>query len=486
MILLIGNPAVASGPRGRLALALAGATLLLSNLAAAQSPAAQATAPIVVEGTVVPGAQSSAPTTTSLASPTPGGLAAVAETAAARGSTVTPEASAPGASGSQSAEVRLHDRGVFVLRRGVGELDVSARAAQASQALATAFKSPHAEVRLQADGEAAVVYVGDVPIVRLEPADAHAVGGAALGPYAEGIAAQLRAAVAEEQHRSAIAQVVFNLSLVVTLGLVALYLLKLAGRIALQWSTWLREHPHRVTGLRLKSFEVVGAPTVRVGASFAVGAGLWVARLALVYAWLVFTSSLFESTRGVAERLTGMVLAPLVQFLQRVVASLPTVLIGLLALVVMGLVLRATRLLFASVASGETRLSWLVPEHAVVVGVLIRVAIVLFTLLVLAPLVLGGERDLLGRIGLILLGALALGSVPLLANAAIGVVLLLQRHVRPGDEVQVGEARGKVLMIDWLATELLESDGAVVRVPHLYGMLRPMHRRRPAQVKGGT
>jgi small-conductance mechanosensitive channel len=120
---------------------------------------------------------------------------------------------------------------------------------------------------------------------------------------------------------------------------------------------------------------------------------------------------------------------------------------------------------------------WLPADLALVVGLLARGAIVLVTLLLVAPLVLGDERDLIGRIGVILLGALALGAVPLLANATAGALSLLLRQLKVGDELEIGSYRGRVVAQDLLAVELQEADGARVRVPHLYGLLRPARRR---------
>ena len=115
---------------------------------------------------------------------------------------------------------------------------------------------------------------------------------------------------------------------------------------------------------------------------------------------------------------------------------------------------------------------------------LARAALVLATLLLL-PLLVGAENGLPAQVGMLLLAALALSSIPLASAALIGTYSLLVSEYRPGEwiEVQVfGRAiAGEVTFVDFLHVRVVPPDGGEVRLPHLALLMAPVSRLARAQ-----
>src|SRR4029434_8060744 len=133
----------------------------------------------------------------------------------------------------------------------------------------------------------------------------------------------------------------------------------------------------------------------------------------VVYVWVLFVLSLFGPTREYGARLTGSVLRPAGAMLGRAGAALPMLVVAALLGLVVALVVRTLRLVFESIARGETTVRWISAELATPVGVLLRGAIVVLAVLVAAPLITGEDTGALSRLGTAVLLALALAAVPL-------------------------------------------------------------------------
>jgi small-conductance mechanosensitive channel len=181
----------------------------------------------------------------------------------------------------------------------------------------------------------------------------------------------------------------------------------------------------------------------------------------------VVVLSLFETTRGYTERLTGFVLAPLSQLMGRSMTALPLLVVASVAALAVFVLVRFVGLFLQSVARRETVLSWLPADLAPPASVLLRAAIVLGALIFGAPIVTGSADGSLGRSGAILLVALGLAATPLFASALLGALTLFGRRLALGEYIQVRGRLGRITAINLLELRLETSDRTEHRVPHL-------------------
>jgi hypothetical protein len=388
-----------------------------------------------------------------------------------------PSASAaPSASASavarSAAIVRVHERDVFTIRVPRAGQSAADRARLASAALETMLDAPDApEARVDEQGATAVVFVGKTPIVTLGEEDAEAEGAEiTLRTHAGTVATRVQEALRLERKRGAIAQTVFAFSLLVFSGLIAFLLLGRIGDVEEKLRAWMEKHPEVIPALRLGKIEVASSAAVRGAVSVALRIGERVAQVAIAYAWLLIALSLFEATRGYTERLTGFVVTPFSALVSRVGSALPVLVVGLIATIAVGLVVRFVGLFFGSVARGETKLGWLPQDLAGPTSVLVRSGIVIVALVVAAPLITGSDEGALSRAGVAALVTVALACTPILACAAVGVPIVFGRRLHAGDFVETGGRAGRVRGVTLLETRLEDAFGCEVRVPHLVGL----------------
>jgi small-conductance mechanosensitive channel len=383
-----------------------------------------------------------------------------------------PSASAPLA--LAQATIQVGDKAVYSVRTSSGGQSAVERARSANKALKTALDSEGADnVRIERSGALHVIYAGDVPIIELTTDDARLAGDPALEVHADRVATAVREAIRTEQKRSAIATTVFSASLAVLFALIALYLLRKTSEFAARARTWVSLHRDSIPGIRVKTLEVVGPAALRSSAVLAVELAKWLMRFGIVYLWLLVTLSLFASTREYTERLTGLVVSPLSGLATRVAASLPVLVVALIAIAAIAVLLRFITLFFAGVARGETSLAWLPADLAEPTSLLLRIGIVLLALVFAAPVVTGDAEGALSRSALLALAALGLASTPIVASGLLGIRAVFGRRLRPGDFAEFGGRTGRVREVGLLEVTLDTSDGSELRVPQLLSLFHP-------------
>jgi small-conductance mechanosensitive channel len=224
----------------------------------------------------------------------------------------------------------------------------------------------------------------------------------------------------------------------------------------------------------VQRIELVTPAVLKSSALVALGVSRLVGQFGIFFAWLVGVLSLFESTRGYTERLTGFVVSPFSQLMQRLATALPLLAVASIAALAVFVLVRFVGLFFAGVARRETALDWLPPDLAAPVSVLLRVGIVVFSLVFAAPVVTGDADGSLGRAGAIAMVALGLSGIPLVASGLIGTVVLFGRRLRVGEHVELEGNLGRISAINLLELRLETVDKEEIRVPHLLLLARTL------------
>ncbi len=398
-----------------------------------------------------------------------------------------PAPSAPSASASPprpiTGEVKVRDKVVVTFRASRGGRSPVDRAKAAQGALDTLMTHGEqlGDVRFEESQGTAVVFVGTTPVLTLGPEDVEATGEASLGVLAAQVTARLSDTVSSERKRSAIATTVFSVSLLVFSALIAFWLLGRSSDLAEKLRMWMAENPERLAAIRLGKIELVSAGATRGGSSIALTLGYRLTQFAIGYAWLIFGLSLFESTRGYTEKLTGLMVTPLYALATRVGSSLPVFLVAGIAVLAVSVLVRFVGLFFDSVARGDTKITWLSRDLARPTSTLVRSGIVVIALVLASPLITGESDGALSRVGLVALVAVALASTPLLASATVGAVMIYGRRLKKGELVEFGGRAGRVNAVSLLDVRLEDAGACDVSVPHLLGLFHPtrVHRHPP-------
>jgi small-conductance mechanosensitive channel len=414
-----------------------------------------------------------------------------ASSASAQSSAVAPAASAgdapPQASASAAelivpegagAPVRIRasrwqrdERTVFTVRVPLGGRSAQERARAASQALAQVIEGGEpSNVHFETQGDTAVVYVGERPIIELGQPDAIAAGDASLAVHAASIKAKVLDGLRAEQKRNTLVSIGLNVLIVLVSGLFALYLSRKFRKLARAAHSWLNE-PDRLPTLRVQSIEVIRPGILRLLLSGSARLLNIVVQVGIAYGWLLTALYVFEPTRGYTEKLTDLVLSPLSSFTSKVAGSLPVLIVAGISVSALVVLIRFVGLFFGSAQRGETTIAWVPPDLIGPTSLVVRFTLVVLFLIIALPFITGNEA--LSRMGLVALISLGFASTPLLASACVGAAVIYGRGLRTGDFASFGAFSGRIQAVTLLAVRLTDERGTEIRIPHLVSLLSP-------------
>ncbi len=377
---------------------------------------------------------------------------------------------------AEGSAVRLHDKRVFAIRVKHAGIPAEERARRASSALERAFEeNENDDIHIdESQPNLAIVMVGNRPITELTPEDAEAAGDASLTAHAAGIGENVRSALKSERTRRDVSKRVFSWSLIIFGALMLFLGVRKTRDVAVSVRTWITDNPKRLPVLRIGSVEVMRPAAfqglLRVGVTLIERT----VQLAILYMWVVFVLSQFESTKDLGGRITSTILTPLGALVGRIALALPLLVVGVIAVVAVVIVTRFIRLFFRSVEMGETQLAWLPPDLAAATSAAFRIGIVIGALVLGAPLVTGTDQGTASRAGFIVIAALGLALVPMLASMMLGFQAVFWRRFRIGDFVSFDGRQGRVANVTLFEVRVLDGEGSELRIPHLLTLVRPL------------
>lgn len=377
---------------------------------------------------------------------------------------------------AEGSPVRLHDKRVFAIRVKRAGITAEERARRASAALERAFEeNENDDVHIdESQPSLAVVMVGNRPIVELTPEDAEAAGDASLTSHAAGVGENVRSALKSERTRRDVSKRVFSWSLIIFSALMLFLGVRKARDFAVSARTWITDNPKRLPVLRIGSVEVMRPAAfqglLRIGVTLIERT----VQLAILYIWLVFVLSQFESTKDLGGKITTTILTPLGALVGRIALALPLLVVGAIAVVAVVIVTRFIRLFFRSVEMGETQLAWLPPDLAAATSAVMRLGVVIGALVLGAPLVTGTDQGTASRAGFVVIAAIGLALVPMLASMSVGFQAVFWRRFRIGDFVSFDGRQGRVASVTLFDVRVLDGEGSELRIPHLLTLIRPL------------
>jgi small-conductance mechanosensitive channel len=228
----------------------------------------------------------------------------------------------------------------------------------------------------------------------------------------------------------------------------------------------LRRMEGRVRSLGIQSFEILGANRLRDALIALLNTLLLIAGLALVLAFVGFTTQLFPWTRSFGSAVYEHTTGPLHMMAGGTVTVLPDLAFLAILWIVVRVVLRLVRLFFEAVGDKAVRFASFEPEWAEPTYKLVRLAIVAFALVVAYPFIPGAGTDAFKGVSLFVGVLLSLGSTSAIANLIAGYMMTFRRAFHHGDRIQVGDVTGEVTERRLQVTHLRTPKNEEVIIPN--------------------
>ncbi len=222
----------------------------------------------------------------------------------------------------------------------------------------------------------------------------------------------------------------------------------------------------RIRTVGIQSFEIVrGEHIWRAlhGLLYSVRTG---AMLVAFFIYLQAVLALFPWTRGIANRLLGIVTGALGHMGKAVAARIPDLLILVIIYYLFRFLLRLLRQFFEAVERKTVTLAGFDAEWALPTYKLVRFAVIAFGLIVAYPYIPGSQSAAFKGISLFVGVVFSLGSSTAISNIIAGYLMTYRRVFKVGDRVKVGDVIGDVIATRLQVTHLLTPKNEEVTIPN--------------------
>lgn len=224
--------------------------------------------------------------------------------------------------------------------------------------------------------------------------------------------------------------------------------------------------PGLIPSLRLQHIELVSAARIQDALSSVVSAAHILSALLLFYFYLSLTFSFFPWTHGLASKLSGYVLAPLVSILTGALNFIPNLIFIAVTIVVLRYALKFLKLIADELGAGRLRFPGFYPEWAEPTWQILRFLMIAFTAVVIFPYLPGSSSPAFQGISVFLGVLFSLGSGSAISNSVAGVIMTYMRPFSAGDRVKIGDTVGDVVERSLLVTRIRTIKNVEVTVPN--------------------
>jgi len=368
----------------------------------------------------------------------------------------------------ESAAVQLDGEVLFRLR-GISAFPAARRA----EVVQTALRSVARDASIATESGRVVagegrkeVWFGDTRVVTLFPEDA-ALEQVDLDILAEVVLYKSREAVArwrEDRSRSALLQAGLWL-IAIVVGTVLLVAL-------LSWTLGrLHRFVERRVRQQLEQLERSSQRIFDAAQAWAFVGGLiqlvkWLSIITVMLLALNGALGLFPWTRPFARDVFALLLDPLTTMGLGLLHALPDLVFLIMLFLLLRYLLRVIRAWFRRVEKGRIRLESFDRDLAMPTYRIVRVAVIVFALVVAYPYIPGSSSEAFKAISIFLGLVFSIGSTSFIANIIAGYSLIYRRAFSEGEVVRIGEVMGTVIDQRLMITTIRTPRNELVNVPN--------------------
>ena len=360
--------------------------------------------------------------------------------------------------GIATAPVSIDGRVLFRVR-GVTAFPATERAAAIAgrvRSVAADQTTAPSAIRLAESEHSTNIVAGETIIMGVFDADA-AVEAAGLSRQALARVYLAKVSSAVQQYRSertserlghdALLAAVWTVALLVALFVTILSQRSIVFRIE-------RRYHSAIEHIESGTFRLVSAGSIWIVVRFIVRLASLVAALALFYAYLHIVLNLFPWTRGLAGNLRALTVAPLLALAGEMLASIPSLLVIFVIIVVARYLINLARLFFSAIEKGTIKVSTFEAEWSNPTFNIVRVLVIAFAAMIAYPYIPGSQSAAFKGLTIFVGVLFSLGSSSLLANIIAGYTMTYRRAFHVGDRIKVADLMGDVKEIGLMVTHL--------------------------------
>lgn len=363
--------------------------------------------------------------------------------------------------------VEMDGRIVLEVFAGFKTLPTDVRAAGIGERLYSVAESgENVRIEIRQTALSHDLMAGDRVLMKVLDADAAAVG-VPRELLAQDYARRMQEALDRYRDEHAPAALWIALAKAVATVLVAGGILWLWGRLHRRLKAWVIIRARRgMAAVQRKTHRLVRMDHLR-GPLLALLGGLrLVVWVVVLYVALDLALSFFPQTRGMAVRMTELVLGPLADLGRALIAAIPKLIVLVVVFWLVRFLLRTSIAFFSRLADGRLRIEGFYADWANPTRRIVNLLIIIAGVMIAYPYIPGSSTDAFKGISIFLGVLLSIGSSGVISNLMTGLTITYMRAFKVGDVIRIGDTLGTVVESSLLVTRLKTPRGLEITLPN--------------------
>jgi small-conductance mechanosensitive channel len=186
----------------------------------------------------------------------------------------------------------------------------------------------------------------------------------------------------------------------------------------------------------------------------------------LLYTYFHFVFRLFPWTAHLGKQLFHIILDPLRVMVKGFIGAIPSLVFLVMLVILLGYILKFSKLIFFNLAIGRAQLSGFDREWAWPTYKIFRLLVIAFGVVMGYPYIPGSSSDAFKGVTIFIGVLFSLGSSSVIGNIMAGYTLVYRRAFKVGDRVKIHDHVGDVLERRILVTRLQTLKNEEVIIPN--------------------
>lgn len=192
----------------------------------------------------------------------------------------------------------------------------------------------------------------------------------------------------------------------------------------------------------------------------------WFLIAVLLYLAIPMLFSIFPFTRGVAEKMFGLIWSPFKTILISIWKYVPNLITILVIYIVMRYFIKFIRFVFTEIELGKLEFAGFHQDWAMPTFSIVKILLYAFMLVLIFPYLPGNDSEIFKGVSVFIGILFSLGSSSAISNMVAGLVITYMRPFKVGDRITLGDKTGVVIEKTLLVTRLRTIKNEEITIPN--------------------
>lgn len=218
----------------------------------------------------------------------------------------------------------------------------------------------------------------------------------------------------------------------------------------------------------IKDYELINIDTELKLIKLLIKGAQYIVILILLVLTVPLLFAIFPQTKKVADLLISYILYPIKELWNGIINFIPNLISIIIIVFVIRYLIKGIEYIAGEIAAGRLKISGFYPDWAIPTSNIVRWLLYAFSIVVIYPLIPGGQSEIFKGVSVLVGLIISLGSSSVVGNIMAGLVITYMRPFKIGDRIKLNDTVGNVVEKSAFVTRIRTPKNEIITVPNSF------------------